>query len=105
VIIWQNDVLPEFIPQHIPEAVLEGRQDSEDLSTVFISGGRKDNISKGDIAGFFYKNTKLANGEVGHIELLNDCAFVAVPSKKSHDVVKELNNQTIKKRKLRVYKI
>ena len=70
--------------------------------TIYISGGRKDKISKGDIAGLFIKQGGLTQDELGIIELKQDCAFVAVTSKKANKVVEKLNNSRLKKKKVRI---
>ena len=70
--------------------------------TLFISGGRKDKISKGDIAGLFFKQGKINKDQLGMIELKQDCAFVAVPKSIADDLVAELNNSKLKKKKVRV---
>ena len=54
--------------------------------TLFISGGRKDKISKGDIAGLFFKQGKINKDQLGMIELKQDCAFVAVPKSIADDL-------------------
>lgn len=70
--------------------------------TLFISGGRKDKISEGDIAGLFFKQGKLFKDQLGSIELKQDCAFVAVPKSISKDLVNNLNNSRLKKKKVRI---
>src|SRR5690554_4852365 len=75
------------------------------FKTLFISGGRKDKISKGDIAGVFIKKGGLTGTELGLIELKSDCAFVAVPAKKANELIEKLNNTHIKKRKVRIYTV
>ena len=70
--------------------------------TLYISGGRKDKISKGDIAGLFFKQGKLKGDELGRIELKQDCAYVAVPIKKAKKIVSILNNSRLKKKKVRI---
>ncbi|RYM34665.1 DEAD/DEAH box helicase [Brumimicrobium glaciale] len=75
------------------------------FTTLFISGGRKDKISKGDIAGVFMKKGGLTKDELGMIELKQDCAFVAVPLKKADELVDKLNNTYFKKKKVRIYGI
>ena len=69
---------------------------------MYISGGRKDKISKGDIAGLFFKQGGLKRDELGIIELKQDCSFVAVPRSKTQKLIDQLNNQRIKKRKVRI---
>jgi superfamily II DNA/RNA helicase len=74
-------------------------------TTLFISGGRKDKISKGDIAGLFFKQGGISKDQLGVIELKPDCAFVAVPKTISEALVDKLNNVRLKKKKVRVYAI
>ena len=70
--------------------------------TLFISGGRKDKISKGDIAGLFFKQGGISKDQLGAIELKPDCAFVAIPLALADDLVEKLNNTRLKKKKVRV---
>jgi len=73
--------------------------------TIFISGGRKDKISKGDIAGKFFKVGKLEKDELGLIELKTDCVFVSVKAEKVAHIVNTFNNTRIKKKKVRVFQV
>ena len=73
--------------------------------TIFVSGGRRDKISKGDIAGLFIKKGDLEGSELGVIELKTDCAFVAVSSIKADALCHKLNNERLKKKKVRIHKI
>ena len=73
--------------------------------TLYISGGRKDKISKGDIAGLFIKQGKLEKGELGVIEIKQDCAFVGVQSTKAEQIIQQLNNSKLKKKKVRISEI
>jgi prephenate dehydrogenase len=70
--------------------------------TLFISGGRKDKISKSDIAGLFFKQGGISKEQLGVIELKQDCAFVAVPVILADDIIQKLNNTKLKKKKIRV---
>ena len=75
------------------------------MTTLFISGGRKDKISKGDIAGLFFKIGNLEKGELGQIELKLDCAFVAVKEDKVDDLLTKVDNVRLKKKKVRIKRI
>jgi superfamily II DNA/RNA helicase len=70
--------------------------------TLFISGGRKEKISKGDIAGLFFKQGGLNKDQLGNIELKSDCAYVAVPLSLAEELVDKLNNSRLKKKKVRI---
>ena len=106
VLKWEKEELPDFIDPTTIEKEVETASDSRgtvgEWTTVFISGGRKDKISKGDIAGLFLKQGNLQKEELGNIELKQDCAFVSVPSAKAKKIVSELNNTRLKKKKVRI---
>jgi superfamily II DNA/RNA helicase len=100
---WENEALPEFIEGSEIEKIRSGPvPNNSKWETLYISGGRKDKISKGDIAGLFFKQGKLQKDELGTIELKQDYAFVAVPGSKAKELIAQLNNSKIKKRKVRI---
>ena len=95
--------LPEFIiGAEVEELKASQIPSKSSWETIYISGGRKDKISKGDIAGLFFKQGGLEKNELGIIELKKDCAFVSVPRKKSNELIKKLNNTKLKKKKVRI---
>lgn len=103
VLHYVKEELPDFIKidevEYVePAAPLK----MSPWKTLFISGGRKDKISKGDIAGLFFKQGNLERDEVGQIELKTDCAFVAVHAKKVKTLLPLVNNTKLKKKKVRV---
>ena len=103
VLKWKDQLLPEFILKVKGIDISEKAPHKPQYwKTLFISGGRKDKISKGDIAGLFFKQGKLNKHELGTIELKQDCAFVAVPLSLADDLVLHLNNTRLKKKKVRV---
>lgn len=103
IVHWKNEPLPDFIPEIEVEELSDRPMPSiPDWKTIFISGGRKDKISKGDIAGICFKKGELKPADLGVIELKDDCAFVAVRAKKAIPLIQKLNNTHIKKRKIRV---
>jgi superfamily II DNA/RNA helicase len=103
VLQHKHEQLPSFIPKVKPISILNKAPfTSQFWVTLFISGGRKDKISKGDIAGLFFKQGELKKDELGVIELKHDCAFVAVPLSIAATLVDKLNNTRLKKKKVRV---
>ncbi len=101
---WENEALPDFIrgSEILKMNGAKPSSDQQNWQTLYISGGRKDKISKGDIAGLFFKQGNLEKGELGNIELKQDCAFVAVPKSKANQLIDKLNNSRLKKRKVRI---
>ena len=103
VLKWVSEDLPEFILSKEVKALVQvAPPKPSKWETLFISGGRKDKISKGDIAGLFFKQGKLKNDQLGMIELKQDCAFVAVPKSEATWVIQQVNNTKLKKKKVRV---
>lgn len=103
VLHWEKENLPDFITPTAEEKVKKSNAPTSiTWETLFISGGRKDKISKGDIAGLFLKQGNLQKEELGNIELKQDCAFVAVPAEKVMELIAELNNSRLKRKKVRV---
>ncbi|WNH10320.1 DEAD/DEAH box helicase [Thalassobellus suaedae] len=103
VLQWEKEYLPDFITtKHIEKLQTKTTKIESQWATLFISGGRKDKISKGDIAGLLFKQCDLEYSEIGVIELKQDCAFVAVPKQKVKSIVAITNNTRLKKKKVRV---
>ena len=103
VLKWTQEPLPEFINcTDVLKLTDKETTIFPKWATLFISGGRKDKISKGDIAGLFFKQGNLKADELGVIELKQDCAFVAVPKEKALGVVEKTNNTRLKKKKVRI---
>ncbi|MBU2929337.1 DEAD/DEAH box helicase [Winogradskyella psychrotolerans] len=98
-----REVFPEFIENSKTIRInASGDIKPPFWTTLFISGGRKDKISKGDIAGLFFKQGQINKDQLGVIELKQDCAFVAVPVTIADDLIAKLNNSRLKKKKVRV---
>lgn len=95
--------LPDFIKKvPIARVGTSLQREPQYWETLFISGGRKDKISKGDIAGLFFKQGNLLKEQLGVIELKQDCAFVAVPKSLAKQLINKLNNSRLKKKKVRI---
>jgi len=99
--------LPEFIKEVQPEKLdvkdmASDNMEAQKWGTLHISGGRRDKISKGDIAGLFFKKGGLSKEQLGVIELQQSYAYVAVSRSMAHKVVELTNNQRLKKKKVRI---
>lgn len=70
--------------------------------TLHIAEGRKEKLSRGDIAGFLIKEGGLDAGEVGKIDVFDHYSLVAVPREKAEELVKKLSRLKIKGRKRRI---
>lgn len=103
VLKWADEALPPFINSDGEEILSQSHSLSNtEWTTLYISGGRRDKISKGDIAGFFFKEGKLKKGELGDIELKQESAFAAVKADKVNQVLKLIDNKKLKTKKVRI---
>ncbi len=106
LLLWKNEKLPDFIKKTDIQEMKNAPLLSPPVwKTLYISGGRRDKISKGDIAGLFLKQGKLKPDELGMIEIKQDCAFVGVHASKVDDVIYLINNSKLKTKKIRVSEI
>jgi superfamily II DNA/RNA helicase len=106
ILHWVDEELPDFIPEMEIEKITEAPLPvPTPWTTLFISGGRQDKISKGDIAGLFFKQGKLERDQVGNIELKADCAFVAVATEVVETLIPLVNNTRLKKKKVRIFEV
>lgn len=72
------------------------------VATLYFNAGRKEKISRGDIAGFLIAKGGLEASEVGRIDVKDHCAYAAVPAAKAGAVVKAVAPHKIKNTRVRV---
>lgn len=108
ILHWKGEELPGFIQDIHPE-----EQDIDELQrtkspsavkweTLHITGGRRDKISKGDIAGLFFKQGQIEKHQLGVIELQQNSSFVGVHAEIAEAVIEKTNNSRLKKKKVRI---
>jgi superfamily II DNA/RNA helicase len=103
VLHYERDSLPDFIGNLPIEKLTKAKLPAlPEWSTLFVSGGRKDKISKGDVAGLFFKQGNLSKEDLGVIELKTDCAFVGVKTATLEKLLPKVNNMKLKEKKVRV---
>jgi ATP-independent RNA helicase DbpA len=69
---------------------------------LYISGGKKDKLSKTDIVGFLSKKGDLRKEDLGKIELLDHMSFVAVKKDKVQGVLKKIAGEKMKGAKYKI---
>jgi len=70
--------------------------------TIYISGGKKDKISKMDIVGFLAKVGNLVKNEIGLIEVMDFMSFVAVSKTKVEKLIIKIKNEKMKGKKYKI---
>ena len=74
------------------------------MSTIYISGGRKDNMRPGDILGALTKEAGLKGEEVGKIHVLEVNSYVAISNEQADIAIERLNSGKIKGRRFKIGK-
>jgi len=96
---------PAYVPPSIPDETLPVRPALPRPSpweTLYISAGKKDKISKGDVVGFLLQKGFLQKDELGLIQVQEQAAYAAVSRAKVDELIKTLENQMLKNRKVKI---
>ncbi len=65
-------------------------------ASLYIGKGKKEKISKGDIAGFLMKKGLLDKTQIGPIEVHDKCSYVSVKREELAPLIKRIRNEKIK---------
>lgn len=95
----------KYLPDDIEEEVLEDRYvlpQESDWVTLYLAHGKKDKINKIDIVGLFLQKGDLVKDDLGLIEVKDTTSYVAVKRSKITQLLKKLNGEKIKGKKLKL---
>jgi len=108
ILHYKEEKLPEYISEIVSASLpIEDLVEASDplpikWKTLYITGGRRDKISKGDIAGLFLKQGQINKDQLGIIEVKQDNTYVAVHEEIADLVIERTNNNKLKTKKVRV---
>jgi len=108
ILHWKEEELPDFIHDIAPENIKIENQEKViptpliKWETIYITGGRRDKISKGDVAGLFLKQGNIKKEQLGVIELKQNCTYVGVHAEIAELLIGRTNNTKLKKKKVRI---
>lgn len=95
----------KYLPEDIEEEKLENTYklpEASDWVTLYIANGKKDKINKIDIVGVFLKKGGLQKDDLGLIEVKDTTSYVAVKRNVVDKLLKALNDEKIKGKKLKL---
>ncbi|MFK5914964.1 MAG: ATP-dependent RNA helicase DbpA [Woeseiaceae bacterium] len=78
---------------------------SPPMTTLNISGGRKDKVRAGDILGALTSNTDLQGKQIGKIDIFDNFSYVAIERPIAKQALKILSEGKIKGRKFKIRKL
>lgn len=99
LILNPEERIPEYIPSAVETFALPEnppRPPKPLWATLYIGKGKKDKLSKMDIAGFLYKKGNLTREDVGAIDVREHYAFVAVRRNKVNQLLTLIRGEKIK---------
>ncbi|MDX2067936.1 MAG: DEAD/DEAH box helicase [Haliscomenobacter sp.] len=105
VLLPPEETLPDYLPGvpeifDIPAGITLPEPPA--WTTLYVSGGKKDKLSKTDIVGFLSKKGDLRKEDLGKIELLDHMSFVAVKKDKVQGVLKKIAGEKMKGAKYKI---
>jgi len=108
ILHWAEERLPDYFheiaPNGFPQEIVKNAPipNKSPWQTLRISAGRRDKLSKGDIAGWLIKQGALEQSDIGIIELKPDAAFVAVKAESAQNLALKMQEIKLKGKKVRV---
>ena len=102
---WQEieELLPDAFPKQcgIPDAKRSADTLSPVMTTIQISGGRKNKLRPGDLLGALTADGGVPGDSVGSIDLFDTRSYVAIRNAHAKKALRQLANRPIKGRKYR----
>ena len=108
VISAEGENIPEYIDfdrEYVPTGEKNEDPIKSNVSTLYFNVGKKEKISRGDVAGFLINKGGLEPSQVGKIVVKDHCVLVAVPRAKVDEVLHALIAHKIKNKRVKITKI
>lgn len=99
LITFEGKELPDYVPDVLQEYALPRKvvlPQAAQWAAIYVGKGKRDKISRGDLAGFFMKKGGLRADEVGIIMVFDRYSYVAVKMNRMRDVLKTVQGEKIK---------
>ena len=105
LILADDESLPPYLDQDLQEVVLPKvlkLPPPPAYACLYISAGKKDKISKGDIAGLLMKKAAMQGDEVGLITILDHASYVSVRRSMVNQILKAIKDERLKKMRVKI---
>lgn len=100
-----DEQLPEYIRDPIVELEVPEKitlPEPSPWACLYISAGKKDKISRGDVVGMLTKKGGLNPEQIGLITILDSATYVAIERDQMHVLLEKVSQERIKKVKVRL---
>lgn len=104
VIIGSEEQMPNFICVNEDKILCPDAEPfaAAKMVSLYFNAGRKEKLSRGDIAGFLLKNSPLTADEVGKIDLYDHYAIAAIAADKAQTTFQQISSLKIKNKRLKI---
>jgi superfamily II DNA/RNA helicase len=105
LVLADDETLPGYIDKSVEELKLNGKLQlppPPQFACLYISAGKKDKISKGDIVGLLTKKGGLQGDDIGLITTLDFSSYVSVKRALVNKVLANIKNEKLKNTKVKI---
>ena len=105
LILANDEKLPTYIDKSVEAITLSEKlklPPPPHFECLYISAGKKDKISKGDIVGLLTKKGGLASSDIGLITTLDFSSYVCIRRSEVVKVLSKIKNEKLKKSKVKI---
>jgi superfamily II DNA/RNA helicase len=105
LVLANDETLPGYIDKSVEEIFVDKklkRPLPPSYSCLYISAGKKDKISKGDIVGLLTKKGGLQSTDIGLITTLDFSSYVSVKRTLVNQVLTNIKNEKLKNTKVKI---
>jgi superfamily II DNA/RNA helicase len=105
LVLADDETLPGYIDKSVEELMVSGKlklPPPPHYVCLYISAGKKDKISKGDIVGLLTKKGGLRGEDIGLITTLDFSSYVSVKRDLVNKVLTNLKNEKLKNTKVKI---
>ncbi|HPW64273.1 MAG TPA: DbpA RNA binding domain-containing protein, partial [Cyclobacteriaceae bacterium] len=105
LILAEDESLPGYLDKQMEELPISNTlklPPPPSYACLYISAGKKDKISKGDIAGLLMKKAGLKTEDVGLITTLDHASYVSVKRPLVKQILTSIKDERLKKVKVKI---
>jgi superfamily II DNA/RNA helicase len=105
LVLADDETLPGYIDKSVEELKLSGKLQlppPPSYACLYISAGKKDKISKGDIVGLLTKKGGLQGDDIGLITTLDYSSYVSVKRTLVSKALANIKNEKLKNTKVKI---
>jgi ATP-independent RNA helicase DbpA len=105
MVLSSQEFIPPFITDNFETSDIKKHTElppKPELTTLYISLGRKEKISKKDVLGFLIHTGKANMADIDKIDISDHCSYVAVNTKSCKTIVRNCKGKKIKKQNAKI---